>query len=76
MVYAQPVRPREIAASIPRDVELVLAIALAKRPEARFPTSTAFATAMRLASQSALDQKMRTHGERIVRAAPWSKAEG
>ena len=76
VVYAQPVRPREIAASIPRDVELVLAIALAKRPEARFPTSTAFATAMRLASQSALDQKMRTHGERIVRAAPWSKAEG
>ena len=73
VVYAQPVRPREIAASIPRDVELVLAIALAKRPEARFPTSTSFATAMRLASQGALDQKMRTHGERIVRAAPWSK---
>jgi len=73
VVYAQPVRPREIAAAIPRDVELVLAIALAKRPEARFPTSTVFATAMRLASQGALDQKMRTHGERIVRAAPWSK---
>jgi serine/threonine-protein kinase len=73
VVYAQPVRPREILASIPRDVELVLAIALAKRPEARFPSSTAFATAMRLASQSALDTKMRTHGERIVRAAPWSK---
>ncbi|MDB4935196.1 MAG: serine/threonine protein kinase [Labilithrix sp.] len=74
VVYAQPVRPREIAASIPRDVELVLAIALAKRPEARFPTSTAFATAMRLASQNALDAKMRAHAERIVRAAPWSKA--
>jgi hypothetical protein len=28
---------------------------------------------MRLASQNALDPKMRTHGERIVRAAPWSK---
>ncbi len=76
VVYAQPVKPREIAASIPRDVELVLAIALAKRPEARFPTSTSFATAMRLASQNALDQKMRTHGERIVRAAPWAKLEG
>jgi hypothetical protein len=73
VVYAQPVRPREILADIPRDVELVLAIALAKRPEARFPTSTAFAKAMRLASQNALDPKMRTHGERIVRAAPWSK---
>jgi hypothetical protein len=28
---------------------------------------------MRLASQSALDTKMRHHGERIVRASPWSK---
>jgi serine/threonine-protein kinase len=74
VVYAQPVRPREIAAAIPRDVELVLAIALAKRPEARFPTSSAFATAMRLASRNSLDGKMRTHGERIVRAAPWSKS--
>ena len=73
VVYAQPVRPREILATIPRDVELVLAIALAKRPEARFPTSTSLATAMRLASQGALDSKMRTHGERIVRVAPWSK---
>ncbi len=73
VVYAQPVRPREISADIPRDVELVLAIALAKRPEARFPTSASLATAMRLASQGALDPKMRTHGERIVRAAPWSK---
>jgi len=73
VVYAQPVRPREIAASIPRDVELLLAIALAKRPEARFPTSTAFANSMRLAARNALDTKMRTHGERIVRAAPWSK---
>jgi serine/threonine-protein kinase len=74
VVYAQPVRPREFAAAIPRDVELVLAIALAKRPEARFPTSSAFATAMRLASKNSLDGKMRTHGERIVRAAPWSKS--
>ena len=74
VVYAQPVRPREIAASIPRDVELVLAIALAKRPEARFPTSAALAKAMRLAAKGSLDTKMRTHGERIVRAAPWSKA--
>ena len=73
VVYAQPVRPREIAAAIPRDVELVLAIALAKRPEARFPTSTAFATAMRLASQNALGTKMRVHAEGIVRAAPWSR---
>ncbi len=74
VVYAQPVRPREIAADIPRDVELVLAIALAKRPEARFPTSTAFANAMRAASRNGLDNKMRVHGDRIVRASPWSRA--
>lgn len=74
VVYAQPVRPREVAADIPRDVELVLAIALAKRPEARFPSSTAFANAMRAASKNALDNKMRVHADRIVRASPWSRA--
>ena len=72
VVYAQPVRPREVAAAIPRDVELVLAIALAKQPKSRFPTSAAFASAMRAASKDALDDKMRVHAERILRAAPWS----
>jgi serine/threonine-protein kinase len=76
VVYVQPVRPREIAAMIPRDVELVLAIALAKRPEARFPTAAAFATALRQGAQNALDTKMRAHAEKIVRAAPWSKVAG
>ena len=76
VVYVQPVRPREIAAQLPRDVELVLAIALAKLPKARFPSSTAFAAALRAAAKDSLDNKMRTHAERILRAAPWSRATG
>jgi hypothetical protein len=46
---------------------------MAVASEARFPTGASLATAMRLASQGVLDPKMRAHGERIVRAAPWSK---
>ena len=74
VVYAQPVRPRDVAADIPRDVELVLAIALAKVPKARFPTSASFASAMRAAAQGKLDEKMRIHGDRLLRSAPWSSA--
>jgi eukaryotic-like serine/threonine-protein kinase len=76
VVYAQPVRPREVAADLPRDVELVLAIALAKAPKARFPTSASFASALRAAARGSLDEKMRVHAERILRAAPWSKGTG
>ena len=74
VVYAQPVRPREVAAEIPRDVELVLAIALAKVPKARFPTSASFALAMRAAAKSRLDEKMRAHAEKLLRASPWVSA--
>ncbi len=76
VVYVQPVRPREIAADLPRDVELVLAIALAKLPKGRFPSSATFAGALRAAATGSLDDKMRMHAERILRGAPWSKAAG
>ena len=76
VVYAQPVRPRDVAPAIPRDVELVLAIALAKQPKSRFPSSATFASAMRAASRGSLDEKMRVHAERVLRAAPWSNAAG
>ena len=72
VVYGQPVRPREILATIPRDVELVLAVALSKRPESRFPSAAAFAIAMRAASKIALDPQTRAHAEKILRIAPWS----
>ena len=74
VVYVQPVRPREVAAYLPRDVELVLAIALAKAPKARFPSSSALAAALRAAAKGNLDEKMRTHAERILRGAPWSRS--
>ncbi len=74
VVYAQPVRPREVASEIPRDVELVLAIALAKVPKARFPTSASFALALRAAANGKLDAKMRTHAEKLLRGAPWASS--
>lgn len=76
VVYGQPIRPREILATIPRDVELVLAIALAKRPESRFPSANALALAVRAAAKNALDPQTRAHAERILRAMPWSRMPG
>ncbi len=73
IVYGTPVRPRELAPSLPRDVELVLAIALSKSKDARFPTATAFAAALRMASGNQLDPNTRAMAERIVRTSPWSR---
>jgi eukaryotic-like serine/threonine-protein kinase len=73
IVYSAPVRPRELAPHVPRDVEIVLAIALAKAKEQRFPNATGFAMALRLAAAGALDPATRAMGERIVRATPWGR---
>ncbi|MBS2016374.1 MAG: serine/threonine protein kinase [Deltaproteobacteria bacterium] len=76
VVYGAPVRPRELNPSLPRDVELVLAIALSKRAESRFPSAAAFATALRAASKNALDPQTRAHAEKLQRGAPWAHAAG
>ncbi len=43
IVHTEPVRPRTLDASIPRDLETICLKALAKEPEERFPSAAAFA---------------------------------
>ena len=46
VVHGTPTRPRELVPSLPKDVETVLAMALAKRPSDRFATAAELATAL------------------------------
>jgi serine/threonine-protein kinase len=73
VVYSQPIRPRELMPYLPRDVELVLAIALAKKADERFRTSIEFAAALAEAANGALADRHRQLAAKILRASPWSR---
>ena len=70
VAYEQPPDPRRFV-RLPSDVELVLALGLAKAQADRFPTIEAFADALRAASTGELDDLTRRRGWQLLRRAPW-----
>jgi serine/threonine-protein kinase len=70
VLYSQPPHPAQLA-RLPVDVELVLAIGMAKRPADRFPSAEEFAHAMRLAAAGELDDDARSHGWALLKSFPW-----
>lgn len=68
--YQQPVCPGDLV-QVPIDVELVLAIGLAKKREDRFERAEDFAAALRAAHEGLLDDDLRTRGWSLLKAAPW-----
>ncbi len=71
VVFRNPHRPSALATSLPPDVDLVLAIALAKDPEDRFESAPELAAAMRAAAKNALDPQKRLHARTLLAALPW-----
>jgi serine/threonine-protein kinase len=71
VMHVQPVRPRELL-DIPEDVELVLALALAKDREKRFRSAQTFASALRDAVRGELDEPFRRAARDLLKAHPWS----
>ncbi len=65
-----PESPSDFA-RVPVDVELVLAIGLAKRRADRFQGVEELARALRLASQGGLDDVTRVKGWSLLKNAPW-----
>jgi serine/threonine protein kinase len=70
VVYHQPVCPGDLV-QLPIDIELVLAIGMAKKRDDRFDSVEQFAQAMRLAYAGALDEDTRAHGWALLRTSPW-----
>jgi serine/threonine-protein kinase len=68
--YQQPVCPGDLV-QLPVDMELVLAIGLAKKPEERFEKVEELAKAMRDAFEGRLDDDTRARGWTLVKRAPW-----
>jgi len=73
IVYKSPVRPSESMPGLPRDVDLVLAIALAKRREDRFANAIEFAEALRRAARGRLPAALRDRARLLVDEYPWGK---
>lgn len=73
IVYRQPTRPGEHV-GLPDDVDLVLALALAKDPERRFRIAADFARAFADALDHRLDGGLRARAAKLLAEHPWGEA--
>ncbi len=73
VVHTAPRRPTDLAPALPHEVDLVLAIGLAKRPADRFATAAELADALEGALTGALPMAVRHRGFALVRAGSWSE---
>lgn len=74
VVHSMPPRPSEVV-SMPPQLDLVLAVAMAKDPADRFETAADFAQAVDAASRGRLDASLRARAERLLARLPWGAPE-
>ena len=74
VIRKTPEAPSDFA-RVPVDVELVLAMGLAKKRADRFETVEDLARALRSASQGALDDTSRKRGWALLKHAPWGSTQ-
>ena len=74
VVHTRPKRPTEIAPHLRVDVDLVLAIGLARRPGDRFGAAIDFAGALVDALEGRLSPDLRAKGEHLVKSGAWTHA--
>jgi serine/threonine-protein kinase len=74
VVHAWPRRPSDLAPRLPDEVDLVLAIGLAKHPGHRFATAGEFADALVDALAGQLASSVRERGVALARAGVWAEA--
>ncbi len=70
VLYTQPQQPGGFV-QVAVEIELVLAVALAKKPEDRFASVEEFAAAFRAAAFGELDADTLSHGWSLVKQYPW-----
>jgi len=74
VVHTRPKRPTEIAPHLRVDVDLVLAIGLARRPSDRFGAAVDFAGALVDALEGRLSTDLRAKGEHLIKGGAWTQA--
>lgn len=71
--YRMPQRPTSLVEDLPKEIDDVLAIALAKSPDDRFESATAFSEALAAALRGQLPEHLRTRAAVILEATPWGQ---
>jgi serine/threonine-protein kinase len=74
VVYRNPDRPSHAVPELGRDLELVLAIGLAKDADRRFQSAGQLAGALRAAGRQELDPELRARARKLVRRYPWGSS--
>ena len=74
VVYRNPPRPSQIMPGLRPDLDIVLAIAMAKDPGDRFASAREAAEALRAAAKGALDPTHRVHAQTLLAALPWASS--
>jgi serine/threonine-protein kinase len=72
VVHAMPPRPTAVA-PLPQDLDLMLAVAMAKDPADRFQTAADLAQALDAAARGRLDAALRLRGERLLAKLDWEE---
>jgi serine/threonine-protein kinase len=73
VVHAMPPRPSEVAPDLPRALDDVLAVALAKRPADRFESAAALADAIEAALKGEVRGELAGRAVQILARHPWSE---
>jgi eukaryotic-like serine/threonine-protein kinase len=73
IVYRNPERPSNVIREIPGDVDLVLAIGLAKEQNKRFDSAIEFAEAFKAASKRQLSNELRARAHELIEQHPWGQ---
>jgi serine/threonine-protein kinase len=72
VAYAMPAQPSHQVPGLPHDLDLVLAVALAKSPDDRFDRAEALVAALRAALHGEpLDPTLRAKAHRLLARRPW-----
>ncbi|MEZ4221667.1 MAG: serine/threonine-protein kinase [Polyangiaceae bacterium] len=69
-----PLRPSAVV-RLPRDVDLALALAIAKPPAERFSSGAAMADALEAALRSRLSRDLRQRAQKLLTTFPWREPE-
>lgn len=71
VVYRNPPQPSLLVPGLSPDVDIVLAIAMAKDPADRFASALDLAEALGAAAKGKLDPSHRVHAQTLLAALPW-----
>jgi serine/threonine-protein kinase len=73
IVYKSPARPSTVVKELTRELDLVLALALAKDPDDRFQSTAELARAFVLGLRGEIESPIKARAHEIVRKHPWGR---